>query len=385
MSNLNKVESLSQVRTVQQMLMTVNARDQLGMVAAKHLNPEAMMRVMAFAVMKTPNLKECHPMSLLGAMMTCAQLGLMPNTPQGHAYLIPFKNRKKGIMEVNLILGYRGLMDLAMRSGKVLSITSAVHYAGDPVWTYREGTNRTLDHVPGDDDSDPQHAYAVAFLAGEGKPTEFEVMPWRRIMAIRDNSQGYKQAVQYGRTDNPWQTHPAAMARKTAIRALSKKLPMSLEYLHGEMIDGARVDYGNFAMNPEDPIQIGDDDPEMIEQDKPAAAPAARQTRKKAEPAAAQEKPSAQAQAAPVQDQVEVELAMDDEGEAQNVTAEETDAGKHKLYQEVLDYIADGIPVETIRHGIEGQIPDAPANVVEAINDLLEQTLALQDSEDAAD
>ena len=85
-------------------------------------------------------------------------------------------------------------------------------------------------------------------------------------MKIRDGSQGWKAAVKYNKTDkSPWGTHEEAMAKKTAIRALSKYLPLSVEFMDAVQVDndaGSRVDYAGFAMKPEDGATI---DGEFIE------------------------------------------------------------------------------------------------------------------------
>ena len=76
-----------------------------------------MMRSLANAARTTPKLLECDPMSLLGGLMSCAAMGLEPNTRSAIAYLIPFRNNRKGITEVQLIAGYKGYADMAFRSG----------------------------------------------------------------------------------------------------------------------------------------------------------------------------------------------------------------------------------------------------------------------------
>lgn len=73
-------------------------------------------------------LAETTPQSFLGAMMTAAQLGVEPNTPLGQAYLIPYRN--KGVMECQFQLGYKGLIDLAYRSGEISIIQAQVVYSG---------------------------------------------------------------------------------------------------------------------------------------------------------------------------------------------------------------------------------------------------------------
>ena len=79
------------------------------------ITPERFTRITLSALSTTPKLAECSPKSFLGAMMTAAQLGVEPNTPLGQAYLIPFRN--KGVLECQFQLGYKGLIDLAYRSG----------------------------------------------------------------------------------------------------------------------------------------------------------------------------------------------------------------------------------------------------------------------------
>lgn len=251
---------LRQVDNVQQLLMNDQARGQLAAVAAKHMSPERLMRVTANAIRTTPKLQNCQPLSFLGALMQCAALGLEPNTVLGHAYLIPFDNSRKidgkwvKIPEVQLIVGYKGLIDLARRSGHITSISANIHYDDDELWEYEEGTEAKLRHIPGAQDGKPLHAYAIAKFVEGGHA--YVVLPWTRVMKVRDGSSGWKSAVQYGKTEkSPWFTHEEAMAKKTAIRALSKYLPLSVEFQDAVQIDndgGSHVDYAKFAMKPEE-------------------------------------------------------------------------------------------------------------------------------------
>ena len=81
------------------------------------LTGERFSRMILTAMSTTPQLQQCTPKRFLGAMMQAAQLGLEPNTPIGQAYLIPFKN--KGVLECQFQIGYKGILDLAYRSGEV--------------------------------------------------------------------------------------------------------------------------------------------------------------------------------------------------------------------------------------------------------------------------
>jgi len=254
-----KTKPLTQVTNVKELLWNDAAKTQLQQVAAAHMKPERMMRLMANAIRTTPKLGECDPMSLLGGLMTCAGLGLEPNTIMGHAYLIPFKNNRKKITEVQLVVGYKGLIDLARRSGHITSISANIHYSDDEVWEYEEGTEARLRHIPGAQEGDKRHAYAIAKFRDGGHA--YVVLPWAKVMKIRDGSQGWQTAVKFGATDrNPWKSHEDEMAKKTAIRALAKYLPLSVEFRDALTVDGGKADFAAFAMNPADQLDATPDD-----------------------------------------------------------------------------------------------------------------------------
>ena len=254
-----KTKPLTQVTNVKELLWNDAAKTQLQQVAAAHMKPERMMRLMANAIRTTPKLGECDPMSLLGGLMTCAGLGLEPNTIMGHAYLIPFRNNRKKITEVQLVVGYKVLIDLARRSGHITSISANIHYSDDEVWEYEEGTEARLRHIPGAQEGDKRHAYAIAKFRDGGHA--YVVLPWAKVMKIRDGSQGWQTAVKFGATDrNPWKSHEDEMAKKTAIRALAKYLPLSVEFRDALTVDGGKADFAAFAINPAEQLDATPDD-----------------------------------------------------------------------------------------------------------------------------
>jgi recombination protein RecT len=302
MSALVSTKSLRQVKEVRELLSNTQARDQLAAVAAKHMNPERMMRVVANAIRTTPKLQQCEPMSFLGALMQCASIGLEPNTILGHAYLIPFENRRKGVVEVQLIVGYKGLIDLARRSGHITSLSANIHYSDDDLWEYEEGTEARLRHRPGPMSGDKLHAYAIAQFKDGGHA--YVVLPWAHVMKIRDGSQGWQTAKKFGKTaDAPWSKHEDEMAKKTAIRALAKYLPLSVEFMDAMSVDETPSDYRAFALDPSDGIAPPDEpyiegeaeDPDP-EQSKPDQKPEAKkEAEKPKETPKAETKPADQA------------------------------------------------------------------------------------------
>ena len=90
----------------------------------KHMNADRFLRIALTSMSKNPTLFDCTERSLFGAVVQCAQLGLETDDNRGQAYLIPFRN--KGVYEVNLWFGYRGLMELVFRTGKVIDIVPLV-------------------------------------------------------------------------------------------------------------------------------------------------------------------------------------------------------------------------------------------------------------------
>lgn len=186
------------------------------------MTPERFTRIVLSALSTNPKLAETTPQSFLGAMMTAAQLGVEPNTPLGQAYLIPYRN--KGVMECQFQLGYKGLIDLAYRSGEISIIQAQVVYSGDS-FTYSFGLEPTLKHIPAAGDrGEPIYVYAV-FKTKEGG-YGFEVMS---IEEIRSFAQKYSKAYDNG----PWQTNFEEMAKKTVLKRVLKYAPLKTEFLRG--------------------------------------------------------------------------------------------------------------------------------------------------------
>lgn len=201
---------------------------QLDAALAKKMDPARFARVVLTEVRKTPQLMACDPRTLLGAVLTAAQLGLEPG-PLQLAYLIPRKN--KGNWEVQFQLGYRGMIELALRGGRTGSVDAHVVREGDE-FAFEYGTNQQLRHVPllrqVEDEDTPRAVavYAVAKLASGGAP--FTVLDIRTVERRRAR----------GAKDSPaWRNDWDSMARKTAVRELAKFLPQTPELAAAQRLD----------------------------------------------------------------------------------------------------------------------------------------------------
>jgi recombination protein RecT len=212
--------------------MVLKMAPRLAQALPRHLTPDRMTRIVTTAMRVNPDLANCTPVSFLGCVMQCAQLGLEPNTLQGHAYLIPFRNKKKGVLECTLIVGYKGMINLAHRSGQLESIFATSVYEGDE-FDYWYGLNPDIKHRPSreiDRLKQPiTYAYAVAEIKGGGKV--FEVLSREEIEQRKARSASARGGY------SPWSTDYAAMAEKTAIRKLNRWLPASAEMVRAEVIE----------------------------------------------------------------------------------------------------------------------------------------------------
>lgn len=223
-------------------------RDAMAAVATAHLTPEKLIKIVGVAVSRVPLLGECTPISVLNAVMTCAELGLAPNT-LGDAYLIPYRNGKTGNYECQLIVGYRGLISLARRSGTISTISAEVVYEGD-VWDLEFGLNAKLVHKPKLDNPGPRAvklAYAIAkFKDGSH---QLSVMTKDEIDGIRKRS----KASAHG----PWFTDYAEMAKKTVLRRLCKMLPLTADIQHQIAVqDHTEFDFDDIS-SPAEPAPTG--------------------------------------------------------------------------------------------------------------------------------
>ena len=191
---------------------------QLALALPRHLNAERFARVAITEVRRNPDLLACDAASFMGALVQAAQLGLDIGSGLGHAYLIPFQNNKTGKKDVQLIIGYRGLIELVRRSGLVRRLSAHVVYAGD-TFDYSFGTDEFIRHVPCGETAFAKitHAYAIAEFKDGAR--QMEVMQRREIDAIRDR----------GRRNKVWDSDYSEMARKTLIRRICKFLPISPE------------------------------------------------------------------------------------------------------------------------------------------------------------
>lgn len=203
--------------------------------APAHLRTQAGIAKLTSAALTAaqlnPSLMKCDRSSFLKAMIVATQLGLEIGGPLAEAHAIPFKD------QVNLIVGYQGLMRLARQSGEIASIESRVVYEGDQ-FEIRLGSESAVEHVPAAPrlrDARVIGAYAVIHLKDEGARPLIEWMEKADLDAIKERSRASRSG--------PWQTDTAEMYRKTVLRRALKYAPRSTE-LGAALLADASSDSG---------------------------------------------------------------------------------------------------------------------------------------------
>jgi recombination protein RecT len=205
---MTKENALTVINTTLQ-----SARSQFEVALPNRADVGRFIRVALTEIRKNPDLLKCDPNSLAGSVLQAAQVGLEVGGIFGHAYLVPYKS------ECQLQVGYRGFIELARRSGQIVSISARVVREGDH-FDYEYGLQEKLIHRPGiSSQSKLTHVYAVARMKDGGH--QFEVMTYDQVEHVRKSSPGGNRG--------PWRDHFEEMAKKTVIRRLFKYLPVSAE------------------------------------------------------------------------------------------------------------------------------------------------------------
>jgi recombinase, phage recT family len=217
-----QTEKSAAVKTQRSMKdLIVSMEGQIAKALPSVITPERFTRMVLTAMSTNKELGLCTPNSFLGAMMQAAQLGVEPNTPLGQAYLIPYKN--KGTLECQFQLGYKGLIDLAYRSGEVKDIQAHEVHEND-TFEYELGLEPKLKHIPALKDRGAVIMYYAIFHTKDGG-YGFNVMS---VDDVQEHARKYSKA--YGSSFSPWKSNFDEMAKKTVLKKCLKYAPIKTEF-----------------------------------------------------------------------------------------------------------------------------------------------------------
>ena len=227
-NQVNNQVTTSEKKTMQTYIKSMEGEIKKALPSV--ITPERFTRMVLSAISVNPKLGSCTPSSFLGAMMSAAQLGLEPNTPLGQAYILPYQN--KGVLEAQFQLGYKGLIDLAYRSGEVELVQAHIVYENDK-FECEYGLDAKLTHVPADSNRGKAIKVYAMFKTKSGG-YGFEVMS---IDDVRDHAKKYSKA--YSSSCSPWSTNFEEMAKKTVLKKCLKYAPLKSDFVRGLVQDGS--------------------------------------------------------------------------------------------------------------------------------------------------
>jgi recombination protein RecT len=208
--------------------------EQFQLAMPRGFDAQQLVRDAFTCLSNSPKLATCDPVSVIGGLMTCAQLGLRPAV-LGQAWLLPMWDKKSGANKATLVIGYKGYLELIHRSGQVESVNAHIIREGDK-WSVAYGDDERLIHEPNfaDRPGAPLLYYATGRKRGASR-AEFQIAPKWEMEEHRDK---FAMAKYQGRVVGPWKDHFDAMALKTMMLRLAKYMPQSPELIMAQVADG---------------------------------------------------------------------------------------------------------------------------------------------------
>ena len=204
-------------------------KEQILALVPHHLDAERMLQIALVAIRRTPKLAECHPATLIGAVIESLRMGLEPGAGAGESWLVPFENKKKRRVEVVLVPDYRGLLKLIRRSGEVGAVIAEVVREGDEFdYGVSEGGPH-LNWKPGQKRGSATHFFCGVWNRSRILIASSVMTPEE----IDEHAKRFARAYE----DGPWQTDFRAMGIKTVIRRTAKQAPTSSEVQRAVELD----------------------------------------------------------------------------------------------------------------------------------------------------
>lgn len=207
MTTNNQVAVIDQLRH-----QLTSMQPQFKAALPSHVSPEKFVRVAMTALQTNPDLQRADKRTLFGSFTRAAQMGLLPDGREGA--VVMFGQNAQFMPMIG------GVLKLVRNSGELASLDALAVYASDK-FTYRPGMDPVPVHEPDwfGDRGDVIGVYAVAKM--KDGAAYVEIMNKAQVEKVR--------AVSRAGKSGPWVTWWEEMARKTVLRRLAKRLPMSTD------------------------------------------------------------------------------------------------------------------------------------------------------------
>lgn len=240
---MEKKQEIKKPDSIKDLILSPEAKKQFKLALPRHLTPDRFVRIALTALNRTPKLMQCKKESIIQCLLDLSQLGLEPDGRKAH--LIPYGD------QCTLIIDYKGLVDLARRSGDIADIHADVVYENDS-FDYSFGSEGKLIHKPALKDRGEIIA-VYSFVRLKDGSSSYEVMNREEVKAIQERSKA--------KTSGPWKTDWNEMAKKTVFRRHSKWLPVESEKIQQATekdydVPADLIDLGKVATNGKPEVEM---------------------------------------------------------------------------------------------------------------------------------
>ena len=174
-------------------------------------NANLFMASVIELVSSDKGLRACNPGELIREALKAAVLNLPLNKQLGLAYLVPFKDNRSKTVKPTFIIGYKGLIQLATRTGRYSAINADAVYEGEVVIKDRITGDITIE-------GEPTSETTIGYFGYIGLTNGFKKVIYKTKEEIVAHAKKYSKA--YNSSYSPWKTDFDIMAKKTLLREI---------------------------------------------------------------------------------------------------------------------------------------------------------------------
>lgn len=216
---------MADLKTFNQTITNVKTQEYLTSVLGE--KKQAFVNNLTALVSNDKNLQTCEPTTVMFAALKSTALDLPLDNNLGFAYVIPYENKSKGVVEAQFQIGWKGISQLAIRSGQFKTIN---------VTDVREGELKGRNRMTGDiqvewinDDETRAKAKIIGYLGYFKLLSGYEKTSYWSVAELEQHGLKYSKTFQRGR--GVWKDNFEAMAKKTVVKLMLNKgdAPMSVE------------------------------------------------------------------------------------------------------------------------------------------------------------
>lgn len=218
--DLKQKAGLVKLKDINDLLLSL--RPELERAIPKHLDADRLLRIAMTQVSANDDLRQCDAHTLLASVMIASQLGLQFGG--GQAYLIPYKKT------CTFVPGWKGLLDIMLRSGRAVAWTGAVNVGDEFDWQL--GDSPSVTHRPRGNEGELKYCYAI----GRQKGMDWPIVEVWSADKILDHLKRYnKVGEKHYALANPnnWEMY----GRKVVLLQALKYLPQSAELMNAVVLD----------------------------------------------------------------------------------------------------------------------------------------------------